>query len=97
MFESKVIFFIRDPCLLKSIIFVFVVFISSFHLSQYVSRLLCRPSFEVDIITKSSAYFKQLIDVVSPNEIGSFPSDVIARGISLIYKLKKIILIVINI
>ena len=46
----------------------------------------------MDIITKSSAYFKQLIDVVSPNEIGSFPSDVIARGISLIYKLKRIVL-----
>ena len=88
-------FFIRDPCLLKSIIFVFFVLISSFHLSQYASSLLrhfCRPSFEVDMITRSSAYFKHLNGIVLSREIGAFSADVIVFGMSLIYKLKRIVL-----
>ena len=65
--KKNLYFLIREPCLLKTIIFVFFRFTSSFHLVQYSSKLVIyfyNERGQVDIRTRSSAYFRHDISML---------------------------------
>ena len=92
--KKKLYFLIREPCLLKTIIFVFFRFTSSFHLVQYSSKLViyfCNERGQVDIRTRSSAYFRHDISML-PIATGLFPLNLNMSGKSFIYKLKSVVL-----